>query len=95
LKRHLERHHVDTWKRVVKADQAKTNETAASNAVCETKTLSKLFHCENVTMSLTKQNFQKHLIQLVEDNGIALTVLSSPAFTYLLKEMADKLGVCH
>jgi len=46
-------------------------------------------------MSLTKQNFQKHLIQLVEDNGIALTVLSSPAFTYLLKEMADKLGVCH
>jgi len=57
------------------------------------ETLSKCIHPEKVIMSMTTQKVFKHLIQLVVDNGIALTMLSSPAFTCSLGEMADKLGV--
>ena len=45
---------------------------------------------------MTKQKFWKHVIQSVVDNGLALTVQSSPSFTSfteLLAEMFDKLGV--
>ena len=42
---------------------------------------------------MTKEKFKRHLIQLVVDNGVALNLLSSPAFVGLNGEMAEKLGV--
>jgi len=38
---------------------------------------------------MTKQKFKKHLIQLVVDNDIALTVLSSPALQSYLEKGND------
>jgi len=51
LKRHLKKHRVDIFKRVVEKNEAKTSQTTASNAVCKKETLSKFFHYEKVTMS--------------------------------------------
>ena len=42
---------------------------------------------------MTKEKFKRHLIQMFVDNGVALNLLSSPAFVGLNGEMAEKLGV--
>jgi len=73
LKCHLEKH-VDILIHVVETDEAKTSQKTASNAVCEKEMLSKIFHSKKVTISMTKQKFLQHLVQLVMDNGVALAV---------------------
>jgi len=61
--------HVDFFKGVRETDEAKTSQTTAIVFYVNKKS------CENVTVSLTKQNFLKRPIQLVADNGIVLSVI--------------------
>ena len=44
-------------------------------------------------MSITKEKFKHHLIQLVVENGVPLKLFSSPGFVGLHGEMGEKLGV--
>ena len=55
--------------------------------------VSKYFHSDKINVSMSKEKFKRHLIQLVLDNGIALKLFSSPAFVGLHGEMAEKLGI--
>ena len=55
--------------------------------------LSKYFQSEKISVSMTKDKFKHHLIQLVVKNGVPLKLFSSPGFIGLHGEMAEKLGV--
>ena len=54
---------------------------------------SKYFHSEKINVSMIKEKFKHHLIQLVVENGMSLKLFPSPAFIGLYGEMAEKLGV--
>ncbi|CAK8690142.1 unnamed protein product [Clavelina lepadiformis] len=86
LKRHIERHHPDIFKTVLEED-------IQDSSTSKQQMLSQYIHSEKINLSMTKEKFKRHLIQLVVDNGVALTLFSSPAFVGLHGEMAEKLGV--
>ena len=93
LKRHIERHHPDIFKSIVEEEQAKKQAVVQKGSTSKQQTLSKYFQSEKITVSMTKENFKHHLIQLVVKNGVPLKLFSSPGFIGLHGEMAEKLGV--
>ena len=90
LKCHLARYHKAVHKQVMEEDEPSKPNLPNTGTQ---QTLSKFFPSEKMTVSMTKQKFQKHLIQLVVENGLPLTLFSLPAFTGLNGEMAEKLGI--
>ncbi|CAK8682943.1 unnamed protein product [Clavelina lepadiformis] len=93
LERHIERHHPDIFKTVLEEEQPNNKEDIQDSSTSKQQMLSQYFHSEKVNVSMTKEKFKRHVIQLVVDNGVALTLFSSPAFAGLHGEMAEKLGV--
>jgi len=93
LKRHIKWHHPDIFKSTVEEEQAKKQAVVQKGSTSKQQTLSKYFQNEKITMSMTKEKFKHHPIQLVEENGVPLKLFSSPGFISLHGEMAEKLGV--
>ena len=95
LKRHLERFHSEFYKHHVAAEQAQMMQSDATSSAAANKqqTISNFFRNEKFTLSMTKEKFKRHLIQLVVGNGVATRVLSSPAFIGVNGEMAKKPGI--
>ena len=93
LEHHIERHHPDIFKSVVEEEQAKKQEVVQKSSANKQQKLSKYFQSEKITVSMTKEKFKHHLIQLVMENEVPLKLFSSPAFIGLHKEMAEKLRV--
>ena len=95
LKHHLERYHKDIFNSIVEEEQMQINSSNhnSSRPASQQKSLTKFFQSEEISVSMTKKKFKRHLIQLVVDNGVALNLLSSPAFVGLNGEMAEKLRV--
>ncbi|GLV40086.1 hypothetical protein CBL_02971 [Carabus blaptoides fortunei] len=94
LKRHLRNKHPDIFKSV----QEHYSEIHKPTSTCSTSKseqvpLTKYFHNEKITVTMTATKFKKHLIDLVVKNGVALTLFSSPAFIGLNGEMAAKQRV--
>jgi len=77
LKRHLERNHPAVYKEV--DDQDRENKCAgyANQTTKDSKTpretIEKFFPNEKVTVSMTKDKFKQHIIDMVVENGIPLT----------------------
>jgi len=93
LKGHIERHHPDIFKCNVEEEQAKKQAVVQKGSTSKQQTLSKYFQSEKITVSMTKEKFKHHLIQLVVENGVPLKLFSSRGFIGLHGEMAEKLGV--
>ena len=55
LKRHIERHHPDIFKSVVKEEQAKKQEVVQKGSTSKQQKLSKYFQSEKITVSMTKK----------------------------------------
>jgi len=92
LKRHLERNHPAVYKEV--DDQDRENKCAgyANQSTKDSKTpretIEKFFPNEKVTVSMTKDKFKQHIIDMVVENGIPLTFFSSKGFQGLSGELA-------
>ena len=56
LKRHIERHHLDIFKSIVKEEQAKKVAVVQKGSTNKQQTLSKCFQTEKITLLLTKKN---------------------------------------
>ena len=95
LKHHLERYHKNIFKSIVEEEQMQINSSNhnSSRPASQQQCLTKFFQSEKISVSMTKEKFKRHVIQLVVNNGVALNLLSSPAFVGLKGEMAQKLGV--
>ena len=97
LKRHLERNHPIVYKGV--DDQDKQNKSARSknqyekNSRNSRKTMAKFFFKRKFTISMTKDKFKQHVIEMVIENGIPLTFFSLKGFLVLNGELAGKLGL--
>ena len=84
LKKHLERNHPEIYKEVNAQDRQNNN--AGSKNLYEKKsrnskeTIAKFFPNEKVTISMIKDKFKQHIIEMVVENGILLTFFPQKDF---------------
>ena len=97
LKRHLKRNHPEIYKKV--DGQERENNTLWSknqslqNSSNPVETIAKFFQNKKVSVSMTKDKFKQHIIEMVVENDIPLTFFSSKGFLELNGELAGKLGL--
>ena len=98
MKTHLERNHIEIYKEV--DGQEGENNTlrfknqSLQNSSNPLETIAKFFQTKKVTISMAKNKFKQHIIEMVVENGIPLTFFSSKGFLGLNGALAGKLGLC-
>ena len=97
LKRHLEQNHPEIYKEVDSQDREnntlRSKNQSLQNSSNPVETIAKFFQNKRVTVSMTKDKFKQHIIEMVVENGIPLTFFSSKGFLGLNGELAGKLGL--
>lgn len=99
LKRHLERHHITIFKSLQEELKQKTysggraGNVSTESTSSQQSSIDKYLTKKSVTVAMSKEIFEKYIIRMVENNGVALQLFSSAAFLGLNGEMASKLGV--
>ena len=80
LKRHLEQNHPEIYKEVDGQDREnntlRSKNQSLQNSSNPVETIAKFFQNKKVTVSMTKDKFKQHIIEMVVENGIPLTFFS-------------------
>ena len=93
LKRHWERQHKEAVKWVKEQDMQEVHKKGNPTTSSWQSSLSHYFFNKKVSISMTKEQFKRQIIELVVDDGTTLQLFSLPAFLKLMEELATKLGV--
>ena len=91
LNRHIKRSHHEVYKTIEENLRLKRAAKASTSGSAEK--ITKFLEKKQITISITKEKFERHLVQLVVGNGVAMKLVSSTAIEGLLGEMARILGV--
>lgn len=105
LKRHLERLHPKEFTLMEEKESDKQKQFQPSSSTSSSSTgslveakksksiLTNYFEAQKINIAMTSAKFKRHIIELVVNSGLPLSVFSSPGFIGLNGEMASKLGV--